>query len=64
MRIRDSDRDTGKMCYGGGMHCPIASSYVSYTTDQITGRWACNMEQDEENLRGNYLTQLRHENGW
>jgi len=23
----DLDCDTGKMCFGGGMHCPSASSY-------------------------------------
>jgi len=24
----DLDRDTGKTCLGGGMHCPSASSFV------------------------------------
>jgi len=24
----DLDRDTGKTCLGGGMHCPNASSFV------------------------------------
>jgi len=23
----DADRDTGKTCLGGGMHCPNASNY-------------------------------------
>jgi len=31
VRITDLDtdlhRDTSKMCLGGGVHCPIASSY-------------------------------------
>ena len=36
---RDPDRDTGKMCRGGGMHCPSASSSnsVFVTTVQQTG---------------------------
>jgi len=35
IRITDLDRDTGKTCLGGGMHCPGASSLFIVLPTQL-----------------------------
>jgi len=38
----DPYRDTGKMCLGGGMHCPSASSYkLNSTSNAKTAQLTC-----------------------
>ena len=40
----DMDRDTGKTCPGGGMHCPNASSRsFSLRFTALGDRYACNV---------------------
>jgi len=34
-RELNSDRDTGKMCLGGGMHCPSASSFPYFSVSGL-----------------------------